>query len=88
MKYQTMSVRTWSFVHFIVDSFTNKAQRRIFRKIETKRQCCVDYIGFDSNVTVFITRSSIALPVVRDRLICIEYLIHVGCQTYTTVSQS
>ncbi len=26
MKIQTVSVRTWSFVHFTADSFTNKAQ--------------------------------------------------------------
>ncbi len=26
MKIQTASVRTWSFVHFTADSFTNKAQ--------------------------------------------------------------
>ncbi len=48
-------------LHFTADSFTNKGQWLwIFKKIETKRRCCTDYIGSDSNVatqvwvTVFI----------------------------------
>ncbi len=52
MKFQTASVRTWSFVHLILHGFIYKQvtiRRRIFRKIETKRWCCADNIGSDSN---------------------------------------
>ncbi len=76
-------------------------QRRIFRKIETKRRCCADYIGSDSITSVsncFYYMIAIDLSVITDRLICTEYLCivnlsrpsmkDVGCQTKTTVSQS
>ncbi len=42
----------------MVDSLTSTIRCGIFRKIETKRRCCADYIGSDTNwVTVFITWS-------------------------------
>ncbi len=56
MKFQTASVRTWSFVNFIYKQGT--IRHRLFRKIETKRQCCTDYIGSDSNVAPHTSMSN------------------------------
>ncbi len=58
-------------------------QCKIFRKIKTKRQCCVNYIGSNNNV----------LSVTTDCLIWIEYLcvsdlndssVHLGCTVKNT----
>ncbi len=50
MKNQTASVRNLSFVHFILPWIRLQTRHNltwIFKKIETKRQCCADYIGSD-----------------------------------------
>ncbi len=53
MKFQAASVNTQSFVHFILPWIRlQKAQfDERFPKRQTKRRCCVNYIGSDSNVT-------------------------------------
>ncbi len=92
MNIQTASVRTWSFVQFILPLIHLQRQesvwRGIFKKIETKRRRCADYIGSDSNVTtqVWVTFQfviTIALSVITDHLICMEclclfYLNHIS----------
>ncbi len=56
-------------LHFTADLFTNKAIRsRIFKKIETKRGCCADYIGSDSNVT---TQAQVTLFIKWSLLLCL-----------------
>ncbi len=77
-------------INFTVDSCTNTStiRRGIFKKIETKRRRCADYIGSDSNVTtqVWVTFQfviTIALSVITDHLICTEclclfYLNHIS----------
>ncbi len=59
-------------LHFTADSFTNKAQIRcgIFKKIETKRRCCADYIWSDSNVT---TQVWVTVFITWSLLLCLFY---------------
>ncbi len=64
MKFQTTSITTWSFVHLILPWIrlqTSTIQCRIFRKIETKRRCCADYIGSDSYVATQV-RATVFIP--------------------------
>ncbi len=44
MKFQIVSVRTWSFIHFILPHIYLQTRHNLtqtFRKIETERRCCV-----------------------------------------------
>ncbi len=56
---QTASVRTRSFVYFILLQISLQTSHNSTFKTETKRQCCADYIGSDVTrkmwFTVFIT---------------------------------
>ncbi len=83
MKYQTASVRTWSFVHFILPH--NRLQTRhtskgIFKDIETKRRCCVTILDptvmphHTSVSNCFYYVITIDLSFITDRLKCTEYV--------------